>query len=165
MAALRFAVRAYLSEGHGIETVLCHLRQLLDVNTDHQFATVLLGELDVAAGRLRVVSAGHFPPLLRADGRVRFLDCPVEPPVGVTAPPPPPATTIDVTGSATLLAFSDGLIERRGEVVDVGLERLRAASVDAGSRALPDLLDDLLAGLAVDGGEDDTVLLGMQWTS
>jgi serine phosphatase RsbU (regulator of sigma subunit) len=165
MAALRFAVRAYLAEGHSIETVLLHLRQLLDVDTDHQFATVLLGELDASAGRLRLVSAGHFPPVLLTDGRAQYVDCPVAPPVGVTAGAPPPATTIDVSGPATLLAYSDGLVERRCEVVDVGLERLRAAAADAGSRNLPNLLDDLLAALAVDSGRDDTVLLGMRWTS
>jgi hypothetical protein len=165
MAALRFAVRAYLAEGHGIESVLLHLRELLDVDTDHQFATVLLGELDVTAGRLRLVCAGHFPPVLLTDGRAQFLDCPVAPPVGVTAPLPPSAAVIDVSGQATLLAFSDGLIERRREVVDTGLERLRAAAADAGSRDLPDLLDHLLTTLTVEGGRDDTVLLGMRWTA
>jgi hypothetical protein len=72
---------------------------------------------------------------------------------------------IDVSGQATLLAFSDGLIERRREVVDTGLERLRAAAADAGSRDLPDLLDHLLTTLTVEGGRDDTVLLGMRWTA
>src|SRR3954451_603937 len=52
MAGLRFAVRAYVSEGHDIEAVLGHLRGLLDVEVDHQFATVLLGELDATVGRL-----------------------------------------------------------------------------------------------------------------
>jgi serine phosphatase RsbU (regulator of sigma subunit) len=165
MAALRFAVRAYLAEGHDIETVLAHLRRLLDVSTDHQFATVLLGELDVTAGRLRLVCAGHFPPLLLSAGRAQYLDCPIAPPIGVTAPSAPPAAVIDLPDQGTLLAFSDGLIERRGEVVDTGLERLRAAAADTGSRELPELLDGLLATLAVDGGQDDTVLLGMRWTS
>lgn len=164
MAALRFAVRAYLAEGHDIEAVLGNLRRLLDVDVDHQFATLLLGELDVSAGRLRLVSAGHFPPVLVTDGRVQSLDCPIAPPVGVPAPPGPAAAVVCVTGPATLLAFSDGLVERRGEVVDTGLDRLRAAARDAGSRPLPALLDDLLANLA-DGSKDDTVLVGMRWTT
>jgi len=165
MAALRFAVRAYVAEGHGVEAVLAHLRRLLDVDTDHQFATVLLGELDVDAGCLRLVCAGHFPPLLLAGGSARFLDCPVTPPVGVSAGPPPPATVFDLSGPGTLLAFSDGLVERRGEVVDDGVERLRAAAADAGSRELPELLDHLLTTLTGGGAQDDTVLLGMRWTS
>ena len=165
MAALRFAVRAYLAEGHGIEAVLARLRRLLDVSTDHQFATVLLGELDVSAGRLRLVCAGHFPPLLLTGGRARFLDCPVAPPVGVSAPSASPAAEIDVSGPGTLLAFSDGLVERRGEVLDTGLERLCTAAAADGSRELPGMLDGLLATLTGGGAEDDTVLLGLRWTS
>ena len=52
-----------------------------------------LGELHVTSGRLRLVCAGHFPPLVITDGHVRTLDCPVAPPVGVdTGAPPQPAT-------------------------------------------------------------------------
>ena len=64
MASLRFAVRAYVAQGDDIATVLTRLRALLDISVDHQFATVLMGELDPAAGLVRVVSAGHFGPLL-----------------------------------------------------------------------------------------------------
>ena len=83
MAALRFAVRAYLAQDDDIATVLTRLRSLLDITVDHQFATVLLGELDPETGLVRLVSAGHFAPLLLSDGRAELLECPVAPPVGV----------------------------------------------------------------------------------
>jgi serine phosphatase RsbU (regulator of sigma subunit) len=165
MASLRFAVRAYVAQGDDIETVLTKLRGLLDIETEHQFATVLLGELDATDGRIRVVSAGHFPPLLVTDRGPRPLDCPVAPPVGVPSAEPVPATTVTVSEPATLLAFSDGLVERRGEVIDAGLERLRTAAGSADSRPLEAMLDDLLGTLAVDGRKDDTVLLGVRWTN
>jgi serine phosphatase RsbU (regulator of sigma subunit) len=63
-----------------------------------------------------------------------------------------------------LLAFTDGLVERRGEVLDVGLERLREAaarnhvSVDA-------LLLDLAERLTPDGPADDIAILGVKWKS
>jgi serine phosphatase RsbU (regulator of sigma subunit) len=163
MAALRFAVRAYVAEGHDIEAVLVRLRGLLDIDTDHQFATVLLGELDTVAGRLRFVSAGHFAPLLLTADGARMLDCPVAPPVGVPSPPAGPATVVPVTTAATLLAFTDGAVERRGEAIDAGLDRLRAAAADAATRPLESMLDDVLAALAGDGKKDDTVLLGIRW--
>ena len=163
MAALRFAVRAYVAEGHDIVAVLAKLRGLLDIDTDGQFATVLLGELDARGGRLRLVSAGHFPPLLLVDGKARLLDCPVAPPVGVPAPPAPPATEVHVTTTATLLAFTDGAMERRGESIDDGLERLREAAADGENRPLEGMLDDLLVALASEANKDDTVLLGMRW--
>jgi serine phosphatase RsbU (regulator of sigma subunit) len=165
MAALRFAVRAYLAQGDDIGTVLTRLRTLLDVHVDHQFATVLLGELDPGAGLIRVVSAGHFGPLLISGGRTEFLDCPVAPPVGVAAPALPTVTTVRVSGPTTLLAFTDGAVERRGEVIDTGLDRLRSTAMAAGGRPLAAFLDQLMQIPTVNGGRDDTVILGLRWTS
>ncbi|MGZ4571569.1 MAG: SpoIIE family protein phosphatase [Blastococcus sp.] len=165
MAALRFAVRAYLAQGDDIATVLTRLRGLLDVHVDHQFATVLLGELDPAAGLLRVVSAGHFGPLLVTGGRTEFLDCPVAPPVGVPTDAAPTPTELRVSGPTTLLAFTDGAVERRGEVIDTGLERLRTTVLAAAARPLPAVLDELMQIPTVSGGRDDTVILGLRWTS
>jgi serine phosphatase RsbU (regulator of sigma subunit) len=164
MAALRFAVRAYLAEGHDIGHVLTHLRGLLDIDVDHQFATVLLGELDTVAGEVRLISAGHFPPLLVGDGRPRSLDCPLTPPIGVAAADGVVPASVPVSGSATLLAYTDGLVERSGEVIDTGLERLVAAAGRVDARPLAQTLDDLVGTLTVDGGKDDTVLLGVRWT-
>jgi serine phosphatase RsbU (regulator of sigma subunit) len=163
MAALRFGVRAYVSEGHDIEVVLDKLRGLLDIETDHQFATVLLGELDATSGRLRLVSAGHFAPVLVSDGRATLLDCPIAPPVGVAAPAPAPAAVVWVGRDATLLAFTDGAVERRGETIDAGLERLRTAAAGARSRPLEGMLDELLGALTTGNNKDDTVLLGLRW--
>src|SRR4051794_24296753 len=128
MAELRFAVRAYLAQGDDITVVLPKLRRLLDVGVDHQFATVLLGELDTGTGRLRLVTAGHFPPVLLANGRARSLEVPVAPPVGVEDPAPPAAAELALPATGTLLAFTDGLVDRRGEIIDTGLDRLRAAA-------------------------------------
>ncbi|WP_040339646.1 PP2C family protein-serine/threonine phosphatase [Candidatus Blastococcus massiliensis] len=163
MAALRFAVRAYVAEGHDIEVVMARLRDLLDISTDHQFATVLLGELDTSSDRLRLVSAGHFAPVLVTGGSATMLDCPVAPPVGVPAPHPPGATVVPITSAATLVAFTDGAVERRREPLDTGLERLRVAAAAAGSRPLEGMLDDLLAELSSEGNKDDTVLLALRW--
>ncbi|HEV7210543.1 MAG TPA: ATP-binding SpoIIE family protein phosphatase [Blastococcus sp.] len=165
MAALRFAVRAYVAQGDDIATVLTRLRGLLDIHVDHQFATVLLGELDRGAGLLRVVSAGHFGPLLVSGGRAAFLDCPVAPPVGVPTTVAPTVTEARVAGPTTLLAFTDGAVERRGEVIDTGLERLRTTVLAAGARPLPAVLDQLMQIPTDNGGRDDTVILGLRWTS
>jgi hypothetical protein len=164
MAALRFAVRAYLAQGDAIETALAKLHRLLNVDTDHQFATVLIGELDTNAGRLRLVCAGHFPPLLLADGRAEILDCPVAPPVGVGAPAHPAVTELRLPTWGTLLAFTDGLVERRGEVIDTGLDRLLNAATTADAQPLDEFVDQVMRSLTADGGKDDTVLVGLRWT-
>jgi serine phosphatase RsbU (regulator of sigma subunit) len=165
MAALRFAVRAYLAQGDDIGAVLAKLRGLLDIEVDHQFATVLLGELDPAAGLIRIVSAGHFGPLVISRDGAEFLECPVAPPVGVTAPAPPAVTEVRVDGPATLLAFTDGAVERRREDIDTGLERLRSTAVAADALPLPAVLDRLMQIPTDNGGRDDTVILGLRWTT
>ncbi|WP_141437033.1 PP2C family protein-serine/threonine phosphatase [Blastococcus aggregatus] len=165
MASLRFAVRAYLAEGHDIETVMAQLNGLLQIDTDHQFATVLLGELDVSAGRLRVLCAGHFPPLLVTDGRAEAIDCPIAPPIGVGPARLRSATEVRVHGPATLLAFTDGLVERRDEVLDTGLDRLRETAARHAGRPLEDFVDQLMEDLTGTGAKDDTVLMALRWTS
>jgi serine phosphatase RsbU (regulator of sigma subunit) len=165
MAALRFAVRAYLAEGDDIAAVLGKLRGLLDIDVDHQFATVLLGELDPGAGLIRIVSAGHFGPLVISRDGAKFLECPVAPPVGVPAPAAPSVTEVRVSGAVTLLAFTDGAVERRREDLDTGLERLRSTAVAADALPLPAVLDRLMQIPTDNGGRDDTVILGLRWTT
>jgi hypothetical protein len=164
MAELRFAVRAYLAQGDRIEDVLAKIRRLLDVHTDHQFATVLIGELDLPDHRLRLVSAGHFPPLLLTDGEASPLEVPVAPPVGLPLPRPPAAAEYTLPAGGTLLAFTDGLVERRREAIDTGLDRLRTASSALEGQPLGRGLDGLLESLTADAPGDDTVLLGLRWT-
>ena len=69
-----------------------------------------------------------------------------------------------MSGPATLLAFTDGAVERRGEVIDTGLERLRSTAAARTARRCrrarpPD------GGLGAQGGRDDTVILGLRWGS
>ena len=72
--------------------------------------------------------------------------------------------TVTVPVRATLVAFTDGLVERRGEVLDVGLARLR----DLATRqplALDDLLSTLARDLTSEDHHDDTAIVGIKWES
>jgi Stage II sporulation protein E (SpoIIE) len=163
MASLRYAARAYTAQGDDIRTVLVKLGPLLEVENDRQFATVLAGEIDLARHRVTVASAGHFMPLLLAGGTATYIVAPVAPPVGVTQLTDVPTSTFDVPRGATLIAFTDGLIERRGDAsIDTGLDRLRRAAVAHGG-GLEDLMDSLMSRLVSENASDDTVLLGMRW--
>jgi len=163
MASLRYAALAYAAQDSDPQNLLARLSDLAG-NQDHAyFATVLCCRIEVAARRVTFASAGHPAPLLiDADGS-RFLEIEAGVPIGVQRREPYAVTTIGVGARATLLAFTDGLVERRGEVLDTGLERLRhAASAD---RALP--LDSLVGGLAreltADGHHDDTAIVAIRW--
>jgi serine phosphatase RsbU (regulator of sigma subunit) len=72
------------------------------------------------------------------------------------------STTIEVPPGATVLAFTDGLVERRKESIDVGLDRLREAAAERDA-PLDDLLGEVIGRLTPDGSEDDTAVLGLRW--
>jgi serine phosphatase RsbU (regulator of sigma subunit) len=71
------------------------------------------------------------------------------------------AVSVQVPPNATLLAYTDGLFERRGESPDVGLARLRGAAI--GYDSLDQLLDGMLRALTPDGCDDDTAILAVKW--
>ena len=61
-----------------------------------------------------------------------------------------------------MLAYTDGLVERRGEHLDVGLARLKDASLDQDG-SLEDLLTRILTRTIPTGSADDTAILGLRW--
>jgi serine phosphatase RsbU (regulator of sigma subunit) len=163
MASLRYAIRAYTAQGDDVATVLVKLSALLEVEADQQFATVLAGEIDVGRHRVTLVSAGHFMPLVLRDGVAEFVVGPAAPPVGVTPLANLTNITFDVPPHATLIAFTDGLIERKADdSIDVGLERLRVAATGQ-TQSLAELVDGLLRALIVADAPDDTVILAIRW--
>jgi anti-sigma regulatory factor (Ser/Thr protein kinase) len=90
-----------------------------------------------------------------------YLDAPLGPPVGVDASWSYASITRVLPAGTTLLAYTDGLVERRREHLDIGLERLRAAAL--ADLPLADLVGHLVDTLVV-GGDDDVALLGLHWT-
>ena len=72
------------------------------------------------------------------------------------------ASTLPIPLHGTLLAYTDGLIERREETLDVGLERLRNAALDS-SGSIDDMLTRVLAQAIPSGSADDTAILGLRW--
>jgi serine phosphatase RsbU (regulator of sigma subunit) len=164
MGYLRHAIRAYAAQGGGPGAVLSKLGDLVDRASDGYFATVLCGQIDVARHTLTVACAGHFAPLVIDAAGARYVDVEVGPPIGVLPRTVPPETTITVLPGASVLAFTDGLVEHRGEILDVGLARLRA-TVQGHRGSVDGLVGQVLAALAPDGSDDDIAILGVKWQS
>jgi serine phosphatase RsbU (regulator of sigma subunit) len=130
MGQLRSVLLTLAYGGDPPEAVLDRLASLVDDLLDLQMATVLLGVYDPARRRLRIASAGHPPPLLAPlDEEPRFLDVVPGPPLGA-GPADHPALEVDVPDGATIVLYTDGVVERRGESLGDGMERLRRALVD-----------------------------------
>ncbi len=162
MALVRHATLAYVAEDPRPARVLEKLSDFVSRGPGDYFATVLCALIDVEGHLITLASAGHLAPLLMAGGEGEYMDVQAEPPIGFPHQAPFREATFPVLPRATLVAFTDGLVERRGEVLDEGLERLRAMAT---SEQLTD--DDLLAKLArdltSDDHRDDTALVSIQW--
>jgi len=164
MASLRYATLAYAAQGHRPGTVLANLSRFVNEHEHDYFATVLCALIDIEGHEVTLASAGHLAPLLLDGDSSRFVEINVGVPVGVAPDSTYDEVTIPVPAKATLVAFTDGLVERRGEILDAGLARLRAA---AGRRplALGELVSLLARELASEGHHDDTAIFGVRWQS
>jgi serine phosphatase RsbU (regulator of sigma subunit) len=164
MAALRYAIHAYAAQGDKPATILTKLNKLVSVKSSGQLATVLCVLVDSEARELTVTSAGHLPPLLISNGRGEFVKTDVGLPIGVDRHASYTSATAAVAPGATLLAFTDGLVERRGESIDVGLGRLREHAT-SNHATLDELLTRVVSNLRQDGSDDDTAIAGIRWLS
>jgi anti-sigma regulatory factor (Ser/Thr protein kinase) len=124
-----------------------------------QMATLIYVVVDPIAGELQWVNAGHPPPLLVNDGNApSFLEGGASVPLGVLPFPEFVEASAPIEPGATVVLYTDGLIERPGEHIDAGLARL--AEVVRGAPHEPQALcDRLLRELVPDAGATDDVAL------
>ena len=124
------------------------------------FATCVFAIYDSVSGSCEVASCGHLPPLLvHPDGTAEFLDVSPAPPLGTSASPIR-SRTLQIDDGSILVLYTDGLVERRNEDIDVGLARLRQVfAPGAAGRQLEDLCRAALAGVYDDHHRDDIAIL------
>ena len=160
MGELRAGLRAYAIEGGGPVETLARLNHLAE--RSFQMATVLLVHVEPDGG-LRFASAGHLPMLLvDASGSARFLDG------GAAAPLLAfdgniEAGTARLEPGGRVVLYTDGLVERRTEVIDEGLERLRSTA-EGFDGTLEELCDHLMTELAPLPGaaRDDVAIIALE---
>jgi serine phosphatase RsbU (regulator of sigma subunit)/PAS domain-containing protein len=155
---LHSVVAALALEGHGPAELLRRLARGSDQIMELELATLLVSCYDPAKRELSFASAGHPLPLYApAAGDPYYLEVEPGPPIGVAAGSYEERTLLLEPGS-TLVAYSDGLVERRGESITVGLERLRQAVVEL--RLPPEAVaDHILTALDRRQATDDDVAL------
>jgi serine phosphatase RsbU (regulator of sigma subunit) len=160
MAKLRNGARMAILLDPTPSTVMGSLNRFLLAADRHSLATAIYCLYDPCDGSLRWSSAGHLPSIVRrADGHTELLEGFNGPLLGaVPAEYDEGATHLDPGDG--LVLYTDGLVERRGEIVDVGIERLREAvkgaeTCDAMCTAA---LRECLAGTSL---ADDTCVLAL----
>jgi serine/threonine-protein kinase RsbW len=162
MGQLTSVYRALLVDRPSPSAMIDRLQASWSLLGLQRMATAQFATLDPATGQLRIASAGHLPPLLITAGHAEFL--PVAPSRMLGAPPAP-APALEWAGvlpaGATLVLFTDGLVESRSADIDAGLAHLLAAAVDAGTSDPDELCDRLLADLTGVHRADDIALLAL----
>lgn len=159
MGQLRTGLHAYLAEGHELDVAVGRANKLLGELDPTVMATCCVAEVDVAAGRLRIVRAGHPRPLVRhADGRVTEVQAAVGVPLGVLSRTTWPVTTVELPVGDRLVLFTDGLVERRDADIEDGVRRL-AEAVAASAFGDPDHAADVMLARAGTDLTDDVALL------
>ncbi len=160
MAQLRSASRALLLEGRGPGATLEGLDRFAESIEGAVCTTVLCVVVDPATGSVTYASAGHPPALLAGtDGALSWLDGGRSAPLCVGGGAVREEATATAADGASLVLFTDGLVERRGEVLDAGLERLRSSVGAHADADAATLADHLLVDLQDPEDRDDIALV------
>jgi serine phosphatase RsbU (regulator of sigma subunit) len=156
-SALSSAIRALERPAQALDVLSLYARSVEGaLNT-----TVIKIMVDPSSRLIVYSNAGHPPAVLvHPDGGAELLDQAVEPPLGARPQdvPHPQAAAAYAPGD-TLVLYTDGLIERRGEDIDVGLSRLVDALVRHCAENPEPFADGVLADLGVTGGARDDIAL------
>jgi PAS domain S-box-containing protein len=162
MGQLNSVYRALLVDRPAPSAMIDRLQASWSLLGLQRMATALFATLDPATGQLRIASAGHLPPLLITAGHAEFL--PVTPSRMLGAPPAP-APALEWAGvlpvGATMVLFTDGLVESRSADIDEGLAHLLTAAAEARTSDPDELCDRLLADLTGAHRADDIALLAL----
>lgn len=157
MGNLRIACRMFDELEHP-HRLLEHLDGVASDVEDAFMATAVVIVLDPVAGEIRVSRAGHPPPFVLTHGTHRWLDGALGPPLGL-AEGPRTSSVLPWTGPIRVVAYTDGLIEVRGQSLDIGLQSLAEAAVRLAAHPLQPFVEALVDAQLDDIGSSDDVAL------
>ncbi|GLI02648.1 cyclic diguanylate phosphodiesterase [Phytohabitans aurantiacus] len=162
MGRLRSALRAYSLECESPADALARLDRKIHHFEAGSLATALYGMISPDREQMVISLAGHPPPVLAAPDRdAAMVAVPTDLPLGTGRSEPRRSTTIDLPAGSVLVCYTDGLVERRGEFIDEGLERLRRTVEPAPADVV---CANVISVVASDKPTDDVALLAIRRT-
>ncbi len=160
MAQMRSALRAHIAVNPAPETVMNQMDALFTTYDMTQLVTLVY--LVLSPTSVSFVNAGHPPPLiLGADGSASALPLAEGPPLGA-ATNLRRSRSVSLQPGDTLVAFTDGLVERRTEDIDAGLVRLLEELPSLGNGALSDALATLVDEVRDHSRDDDVAAIAVR---
>jgi GAF domain-containing protein len=164
MAQMRSAVRTLIAVDERPKVVLSRLDMLFQRFEMDQLVTMVYGFFDPSSDELTLVNAGHpRPVLIRADGTIEDVETGDDLLLGA-GPGQRVQVTLPFGPGDLLLAFTDGLIERRDEDIDAGQQRLLEACLILSTGDLSEQLDGLIDAVRDKTSDDDVASLAIRRT-
>ncbi|MGY4712259.1 SpoIIE family protein phosphatase [Mycolicibacterium sp. CBM1] len=166
MAQLRSAGRALALQGLSPAALLIELNTFTRFASNGKFATMGVAVLDPASATLAYASAGHPPPLLRrcATGEVTRLSGAHGPVLGPIDDAFYTEAEIGIAAGDIVVMYTDGLVERRGQDIEVGMARVQALVAQwGGGESLPAACRQVTQTLAPPPRNDDVCVLGVRF--
>jgi len=157
MGRMRSALRAYALETSDPADILTRLDRKMRYFEPNALATVLCAVIGPGLDEIRLSSAGHLPPVLcDANGRSFVAETGCDVMIGVPGAPDRRVTAVPWPPGGMFCLYTDGLVERRGEILDEGLARLCKALTPGP----PDLrCAEVMSALAAPASRSDDIAL------
>ncbi|MFI1236259.1 SpoIIE family protein phosphatase [Nocardia salmonicida] len=160
MGQLRTAARALLLRGAGPAQLLAELDAVASRIPGAMCTTVCAAVLDPERGMVRYSNAGHMPPVLAPPGGPgRILEGGRAVPLATFDTPRRPEATTALPPGATLVLFTDGLVEQRGYDIAEGFVKIADVLSETGAALPRDVADAVLSRLCPPAGYDDDVAM------
>jgi serine phosphatase RsbU (regulator of sigma subunit) len=156
MAEIRSTIRAYALDDPDPAAVFKRVDRFFDALDVEQLVTVLYLLLDPRDNTVQIASAGHIPPLLVTPSETTVIATIGGMPFGVERQARE-SVTLTLPRGSSLVAVTDGLVERRGEDIDEGVARLVAATEGTSGWDAHTLMSHLTTAAAGTGAHDDDV--------
>jgi anti-sigma regulatory factor (Ser/Thr protein kinase) len=158
MGQVRFALHAYALEGHPPSRTLELVDRYVQTMREHPMATAAYAVFDTETGSLRLATAGHVPPIIFGPARGLVLDVEPGAPLGAFPYGSCPEHELTLASGEMILMYTDGLVERRGNALAVGIEDLLAVA-RTGDTAEQACRNAMEAMLPPEGLDDDVAML------
>jgi serine phosphatase RsbU (regulator of sigma subunit)/anti-sigma regulatory factor (Ser/Thr protein kinase) len=163
MGQARNALRAYAFDAAAPHLVVERLNALLVRDHHATMVTLLYVVFDPSTRMLRLVSAGHLPPLLiEPDAAPRYVEGGRGLPLGVAPRASYSESTISLSPGATVLLYTDGLVDRRTESLDAAMDRLLTVASETYDNNAEAMLDRILSSMLDSSAEDDVAVVAFR---
>ncbi|OJF09966.1 GAF domain-containing protein [Couchioplanes caeruleus] len=161
MGRIRSALRAYALVADDPGQVLSMLDRKVRHFEAGNLTTALYAMISPDRATIYLSSAGHLAPVLAVPGRATApVEAPVDTPLGAGRLDGVRRTTVvDFPAGALLLLYTDGLVERRDQVIDIGIKALAGIVEPADP---DDLCNRIISRLGIERPIDDVAILAIR---